>query len=152
MFRSASTTSIHILLVEDNPGDVRLTREALDESKTPYRLTVAGDGIRALDFLRRVVDRPEDRPDIILLDWNLPRMDGQEVLAAIKADRDLKSIPVLVLTTSRARSDVDRAYELQANCFITKPVDVGQFFEIIDEVENFWLGTATLPTCVNTCR
>jgi CheY-like chemotaxis protein len=146
MPRSAAKKELHILLVEDNPGDVRLTREALDESGRPYRLTVASDGLWALEYLRSAVNAPEQRPDIIFLDWNLPRMDGKEVLAAVKADSDLKSIPVVVLTTSRARTDVDRAYELQANCFITKPVDVGQFFEIIDEVENFWLGTATLPT------
>jgi len=146
MPRSATKKELHILLVEDNPGDVRLTREALDESKKPYRLTVACDGVVALDFLRRSVNKPKERPDIILLDWNLPRMGGNELLAVVKADEDLKTIPVVVLTTSRARTDVDRAYELQANCFITKPVDVNEFFEIIDAVENFWLGTATLPT------
>lgn len=137
--------ALHILLVEDNPGDVRLTREALDESEHPYRLSVATDGVRAMDFLRRASDGREDRPDIILLDWNLPRMDGKEVLAEIKADPELRVIPVVVLTTSRARGDVERAYELQANCFITKPVDVAQFFRIISELEHFWTGTATLP-------
>jgi CheY-like chemotaxis protein len=137
--------ALHILLVEDNPGDVRLTREALDESEHPYRLSVATDGVRAMDFLRRASDGREDRPDIILLDWNLPRMDGKEVLAEIKADPNLRVIPVVVLTTSRARGDVERAYELQANCFITKPVDVTQFFRIISELEHFWTGTATLP-------
>jgi chemotaxis family two-component system response regulator Rcp1 len=137
--------TLHILLVEDSAADVRLTREALDESGHPYTLTVAVDGVRALEYLRTVKPRPDDRPDIILLDWNLPRMDGQEVLREIKADPDLRMIPVVVLTTSRAQDDIARAYELQANCFISKPVDVLQFFRVINEVENFWTSTATLP-------
>jgi CheY-like chemotaxis protein len=138
-------SALHILLVEDNAGDVRLTREALDESKHPYRLSIASDGLKALDFLNRAKQGEEDRPDLILLDWNLPRMDGKELLARIKADSELRAIPVVVLTTSRARVDVERAYELQANCFITKPVDVVQFFRIINDVESFWTTTATLP-------
>jgi CheY-like chemotaxis protein len=138
-------SALHILLVEDNAGDVRLTREALDESKHPYRLSIASDGLKALDFLNRAKQGEEDRPDLILLDWNLPRMDGKELLARIKDDSELRAIPVVVLTTSRARVDVERAYELQANCFITKPVDVAQFFRIINDVESFWTTTATLP-------
>lgn len=108
-------------------------------------MSVASDGLKALQFLERGVRGEEDRPDIILLDWNLPRMDGKELLARIKAHPELRTIPVVVLTTSRARVDVERAYELQANCFITKPVDIGQFFRIINDVESFWTTTATLP-------
>lgn len=136
---------LHIMLVEDNPGDVRLTREALDESGRPYRLTVASDGVKALDFLRATRENQQDRPDLILLDWNLPRMDGKEVLREIKSDPRLRIIPVVVLTTSRAHTDITRAYDLQANCFISKPVDVLQFFRIINDVEEFWTSTATLP-------
>ena len=136
--------ALHILLVEDNPGDVRLTREALDESGRPYRLSVASDGSGALEFLRGKGSGAQ-RPDIVLLDWNLPRVDGKEVLREIKSDPKLCTIPVVVLTTSRAHADVIRAYELQANCFITKPVDVLQFFQVINELESFWTSTATLP-------
>ena len=139
-----SESPLHILLVEDSAADVRLTREALDESSHPYTLSVAADGVRAMEYLRNV-KQGHERPDIILLDWNLPRMDGQEVLREIKADPELRMIPVVVLTTSRAQDDIARAYELQANCFISKPVDVLQFFRVINEVENFWTGTATLP-------
>jgi two-component system response regulator len=138
-------STLHILLVEDNPGDVRLTREALDESGRPYRLSVAADGVKALEFLRQSSANRQNRPDIILLDWNLPRMDGKEVLREIKSDPRWRSIPVVVLTTSQAHADITRAYDLQANCFISKPVDVLQFFRIISDVEDFWTSTATLP-------
>ncbi len=137
--------TLHILLVEDNAGDVRLTREALDESGHPYRLSVAFDGVKAMEFLRKAGGREGEIPDLILLDWNLPRMDGREVLREIKNDPDLRTIPVVVLTTSRAQTDIDRAYELQANCFISKPVDILQFFSIINDVETFWAETALLP-------
>jgi len=137
--------TLHILLVEDNPGDVRLTQEALDESGRPYRLSVAADGVKALEFLRQNGENRQNRPDIILLDWNLPRMDGKEVLREIKSDPRLRSIPVVVLTTSQAHADITRAYDLQANCFISKPVDVLRFFRIINDVEDFWTSTATLP-------
>ncbi len=137
--------TLHILLVEDNRGDVRLTREALDESGHPYRLSVAGDGVKAMEFLRNANRGEGELPDLILLDWNLPRMDGREVLREIKSDAELRTIPVVVLTTSRAQADIDRAYELQANCFISKPVDVLQFFSIINDVETFWVETAMLP-------
>ncbi len=135
-----------VLLVEDNPADVRLTQEALNETKLPYSLHVARDGVEAMHFLRReghYADAPT--PDLILLDWNLPKMDGREVLREIKEDAFLRKIPVVVLTTSRATSDIVRAYDLHANCFITKPVNVFQFFEVISAVEQFWLKTATLP-------
>ena len=136
-----------VLLVEDNPADVRLTQEALNETKLPYRMHVAIDGVEALHFLRRegaYTDAP--RPQLILLDWNLPKMDGREVLGDIKQDAALREIPVVVLTTSRAEIDIARAYDLHANCFITKPVNVFQFFDVISAVEQFWLKTATLPS------
>lgn len=145
---SASTTvhPIEILLVEDNPGDVRLTREALKDAKVLNTLHVVEDGVSALDFLYRrppYADAP--RPDLILLDLNLPRKNGREVLAEIKADDRTKMIPVVVLTTSRAEEDVLRAYNLHANCYITKPVDFAQFTHIVRTIEDFWLTIVTLP-------
>lgn len=135
-----------VLLVEDDAADVRLTREALDECRTPYQLQVMRDGLQAMEYLSRMKSTPElPRPDVILLDWNLPAMNGREVLRAIKSDEQLRNIPVLVLTTSSARDDVRQAYDLHANCFITKPVSIHRFFEIIGEVERFWVHTATLP-------
>ena len=137
---------IEILLVEDNPGDVRLTIEGLHEGKVRNNLHVARDGVEALDFLRRQGAWPNaPRPDLILLDLNLPRMDGREVLAELKADPALKTIPVVVLTTSRAERDVLRSYELQANCYITKPVDLEQFITVVRSIEDFWLSIVTLP-------
>jgi CheY-like chemotaxis protein len=133
---------IEILLVEDNPGDVRLTLEALRDSKVRNNLQVARDGVEALEFLRRT---DAVRPDLILLDLNLPRKDGREVLAEIKADPLLKTIPVVVLTTSRAEQDVLRSYELQANCYITKPVDLDQFITVVKSIEDFWLTIVSLP-------
>ena len=137
---------IEILLVEDSPSDVRLTREALKEAKVVNMLHVAQDGIEALDFLRKqgeYAGRPS--PDLILLDLNLPRKDGREVLAEIKEDEKLKRIPVVVLTTSRAEEDVVRSYNLHANAFVTKPVDLKQFLEVIHAIEAFWLAVVTLP-------
>jgi chemotaxis family two-component system response regulator Rcp1 len=136
-----------ILLVEDNPGDVRLTIEALRESKVVNNLNVARDGVEALAFLRREGAYADAvRPDLILLDLNMPRKDGREVLAEIKAEPTLRTIPVVVLTTSRAEQDVVRSYELQANCYITKPVDLEQFFTVVKSIENFWLTIVTLPS------
>jgi chemotaxis family two-component system response regulator Rcp1 len=138
---------VEILLVEDNPGDVRLTIEALRDGKVYNHLNVARDGVEALAFLRRegaFGDAP--RPDLILLDLNLPRKDGREVLADIKSDPALRTIPVVVLTTSRAEQDVMRSYELQANCYITKPVDLEQFIIVVQSIENFWLTIVTLPS------
>jgi len=137
---------IEILLVEDSPSDVRLTREALKEAKVVNMLHVAQDGIEALDFLRKqgeYAGRPS--PDLILLDLNLPRKDGREVLAEIKEDEKLKRIPVVVLTTSRAEEDVVRSYNLHANAYVTKPVDLTQFLEVIRTIEAFWLAVVTLP-------
>jgi chemotaxis family two-component system response regulator Rcp1 len=137
---------IEILLVEDNPGDVRLTIEGLNEGKVRNNLHVARDGVEAIAFLRREGQFSDAvRPDLILLDLNLPRKDGREVLADIKSDPDLKTIPVVVLTTSRAEQDVLHSYELQANCYITKPVDLEQFITVVRSIENFWLTIVTLP-------
>ena len=138
---------IEILLVEDNPGDVRLTIEGLNEGKVRNNLHVAKDGVEALNFLRREGQFTEAvRPDLILLDLNLPRKDGREVLSEIKADPELKTIPVVVLTTSRAEQDVLNSYQLQANCYITKPVDLEQFITVVRSIEDFWLTIVTLPS------
>ena len=133
-----------ILLVEDNPADVRLTREAFKTSKAQTILSVVKDGVEAMNFLHHrdsYVDAA--RPDLIFLDLNLPRKDGREVLAEIKADEDLKRIPVIILTTSRAERDIMASYNLNANCYIAKPADIDQFFEAIRSTEQFWLTTAT---------
>jgi CheY-like chemotaxis protein len=144
---SRSVQAIDILLVEDNPGDVRLTQEALKEAKVANRLHLARDGVEAVDFLRQSGEadgRP--RPDLVLLDLNLPRMSGREVLETIKSDPDLKRIPVVVLTTSQDEADVLHAYELHANCYITKPVDLNQFMTVVRTIEDFWLTVVRLPT------
>jgi len=137
---------VEILLVEDSPGDVRLTREALRDGKVRNHLSVVTDGVEALAFLRRegrYADAP--RPDVILLDLNLPKKDGREVLAEVKADERLRRIPVVVLTTSADERDVLRSYELQAACYITKPVDLDQFIAVVQSIEDFWLTIVTLP-------
>ena len=137
---------INILLVEDNPGDVRLTIEALRDGKVRNNLSVARDGVEALEYLRREGRfRAATRPDLILLDLNLPRKDGREVLEEIKADPDLRTIPVVVLTTSRAEQDIIRSYNLHANCYVTKPVDLDQFINVVRSIEEFWLTVVTLP-------
>lgn len=137
---------IEILMVEDNPGDVRLTREALKDAKVSNTLHVVEDGVTALDFLyRRGEYGTALRPDLILLDLNLPRKNGREVLEEIKQDDRLKTIPVVILTTSQAEEDVLRAYRLHANCYITKPVDFAQFNKIVRTIEEFWLTIVTLP-------
>jgi two-component system, chemotaxis family, response regulator Rcp1 len=138
--------AIEILMVEDNPGDVRLTREALKGGKVLNQLHVVEDGVAALDFLyRRPPHEDAPRPDVILLDLNLPKMDGREVLSKIKSDDALKVIPVVVLTTSQAEEDVLRAYRLSANCYVTKPVDLHQFNRIVQAIEEFWLTIVSLP-------
>jgi len=137
---------VEFLLVEDNPGDVRLTKEALRDSKVRNNLNVLGDGISALAFLRR--EPPYEnapRPDIILLDLNLPRMDGREVLSTIKADPRLRRIPVVVITSSEAEQDILRTYDLHVNCYVTKPVDLDQFIKVVQSIENFWLTIVQLP-------
>lgn len=142
----ANSHPINILLVEDNPGDVRLTVEALKEDKLQNNLHVVQDGIDAMAFLRqegRYAD--ESRPDLILLDLNLPKKDGREVLEEIKADEHLKRIPVVVLTTSQAEEDILKTYELHANCYITKPVNLEQFIRVVRSIEEFWLSIVKLP-------
>ncbi len=137
---------IDILLVEDSPADVRLTREALKEAKVLNTLHVVEDGVAAMAFLRKqglYADSP--MPDLILLDLNLPKKDGREVLAEIKEEEELKRIPVVVLTTSRAEEDVVRSYHLHANAYVTKPVDLTQFLSVIRTLEEFWLAVVTLP-------
>jgi len=137
---------IEILLVEDNPGDVRLTREALKEGKVYSNLHTAKDGVEAMDFLhRRGRYKDVPRPDIILLDLNLPKKDGREVLQEIKTDDQLKRIPVVVLTTSKAEEDVLRTYNLHANCYVTKPVDLEKFMVVVRTIDVFWLTVVTLP-------
>ncbi|MBD2203114.1 response regulator [Calothrix sp. FACHB-1219] len=138
--------TIEVLLVEDNPGDAQLTRIALEDSKISVNLSVVEDGVEAMAFLRK-----QDKyatvphPDIVLLDLNLPKKDGRQVLAEIKSDQHLKRIPVVVLTTSQAEEDIVKAYNLAANCYITKPVDFDQFVRIIRTIENFWFAIVKLP-------
>jgi two-component system, chemotaxis family, response regulator Rcp1 len=137
---------IEILLVEDSPGDVRLTREALADARVRNRLHVAVDGVDAMSFLRREGKHAEaPRPDLVLLDLNLPKKDGREVLEEIKADPRLRTIPVVILTTSAAEGDILRSYELYANCYITKPVDLDQFMRVVQGIESFWLTIVKLP-------
>ncbi|MCW5316039.1 response regulator [Nostoc sp. KVJ3] len=137
---------IEVLLVEDNPGDAQLTRIALEDSKISIHLNVVEDGVEAMAFLRKEgIYVNVAHPDIVLLDFNLPRKDGREVLAEIKADEKLKRIPVVVLTTSQAEEDILKAYNLSANCYITKPVDFDQFVKIVKSIENFWFAIVKLP-------
>jgi CheY-like chemotaxis protein len=137
---------INILLVEDNPGDADLAREALENSKFNNNLQVVDDGEKAMAFLHREGPyRDAPRPDLILLDLNLPKKDGRQVLAEIKADPELKRIPVVILTTSRAEEDVLRTYNLHANCYITKPIDLNQFLHVVRSIEDFWMSIVVLP-------
>jgi len=137
---------LQILLVEDNPADARLVAELFKEGQTSHRIRHVCDGVEALAYLRNHAGEPSARPpDLILLDLNLPRKDGRELLAEIKADDRLKRIPVVVLTTSQAEEDIARAYSLYANCYITKPMDLDQFARVVRSIEDFWLTTAKLP-------
>ncbi len=137
---------VEILLVEDSPGDIRLTQEALKDSKISNNLHIAMDGEEALAFLKKEGKFSEKpRPDLILLDLNLPKKDGREVLAEIKKDNDLKRIPVVVLTISEAEEDILKSYNLYANCYITKPLDLNQFLKVILSIENFWFTIVKLP-------
>lgn len=146
MSRQGAGNPIEILLVEDNPGDVRLTIEALKEGKVVNNLSVATDGVEALDFLcRRGKHADAPRPDIILLDLNLPRKNGREVLKEIKGDPLLRRIPVVVLTTSSAEEDIARSYDLHVNCYITKPVDIERFIEVVKAIDEFWFTIVRLP-------
>lgn len=146
MDKLTTQPGIEILLVEDNPADVRLTREALKEAKVRNNLHVVEDGVEAMCFLRREGQfSGVPRPDLILLDLNLPKKDGREVLEEIKVDNALKMIPVVVLTTSHAEEDIVRSYNLHANCYVTKPVDLDQFIRIVKSIEDFWLTIVRLP-------
>lgn len=137
---------IEILLVEDNPGDIRLTKEAFKEGKLKNHLNVVEDGTEAISFLKKegqYADAP--RPDLILLDLNLPKKDGREVLSEIKVDENLKRIPVVILTTSKAEEDILKTYNHHANCYITKPVDMDQFINVVKYIEDFWFTIVRLP-------
>ena len=139
--------AIEILLVEDNPGDVRLTEEALKEGKVVNRLNVVPDGVEALAYLRKEGEYASaETPDLMLLDLNLPKKDGREVLAEVKEDPELRMIPVVVLTTSRDEQDILKSYDLHANCYITKPVDFEQFISVVRAIEDFWLSVVKLPS------
>jgi CheY-like chemotaxis protein len=143
---SRESRPIEILLVEDNPGDVRLTQETMRESRVCNRLIVAGDGLEAMAYLRQENGHANAaRPDLILLDLNLPRMNGFEVLDAIKVDECLKRIPVVILTTSEAEQDIIRSYNLHANAYVTKPVDLDQFMAVMRAIEDFWLEIVKFP-------
>lgn len=139
--------SVHILLVEDNEGDILLTKEALLDAKIKNRITVRRDGQEAIDYLNETLLNPEElTPDLILLDINLPKMDGKEVLSYIKNTPNLKKIPVVMLTTSSSEMDVVNSYNNYANCFITKPVDLDKFFDVVKMIEDFWITIVKLPT------
>jgi len=141
-----TSKTIEILLIEDNPGDARLTLEVFKEGRMLNNFTVISDGVEALAYLRRQGPHAKAvQPDLVLLDLNLPRKDGREVLAEIKADQRLKSIPVVVLTTSAAKEDVERAYGAHANCYVTKPVNLDDFLHVVQSLESFWLSLVTLP-------
>ncbi len=138
--------AVEILLIEDNPGDVRLTIEALKESKIMNNMHVADDGIEALSFLKKEgIYKDKPRPDLIILDLNLPKKDGREVLGEIKSDDSLKQIPIVILTTSEAEEDIIKSYELHANCYITKPVNMEQFIKVVKSVGDFWFSIVMLP-------
>ena len=141
-----ATRPLVVLLVEDSPGDVRLTREAFRDANQAIALYVASDGVEAMAFLNRHgPHRDAPRPDLILLDLNLPRMDGREVLARIKADEALKTIPTIILTTSEAEADIVKSYQLQANSYLTKPVELDRFENLVKSINDFWLTKAKLP-------
>lgn len=147
--QKAVGTTIDILLVEDSAGDARLAIEALKDSKIKNDIYHVQDGIEAMNFLKREEGYEESpRPDLILLDLNLPRMDGREVLAEIKKHEDLKRIPVVVLTTSSDEADIFRSYNLHANCYVTKPIDLTQFIKVVKSIDNFWLSIVKLPNGV----
>ena len=137
---------IHILLVEDNEGDIILTMEALNEGKVTNKISVARDGEQAIRFLNKEGDyQNAERPDLILLDINLPRVDGKEVLTYVKNNSDLKAIPVVMLTTSSSEKDILESYRNYANCYISKPVDLNKFFDVVQKIENFWISIVHLP-------
>jgi two-component system, chemotaxis family, response regulator Rcp1 len=136
---------IHILLVDDNEGDILLTREALEEARIINKISIAYDGMQAIDLLRQSARVPGTMPDLILLDINLPKMNGTEVLSIIKNDADLKRIPVIMLTTSSSEKDILASYDNYANCYITKPVDLDRFMDVVRTIEDFWISIVKLP-------
>jgi CheY-like chemotaxis protein len=139
--------SVEILLVEDNPGDARLARQGLRQCKIPNTLHLVDDGVKAMAFLHRQGEYAAvPRPDLILLDLNMPRKDGREVLREIKEDASLKTIPVVVLTTSRAEEDINKTYALHGNCYVAKPLDLPQFLAVVKSIEDFWFCTVRLPS------
>jgi CheY-like chemotaxis protein len=141
-----NSRTIEVLLVEDNPGDANLTRIALADREINVHLSVVADGVEAMNFLHRQGEYQQvSPPDLILLDWNLPRKDGREVLVEIRADARFQRIPVVVLTTSQAEEDILKAYNLHANCYITKPVDFNHFVQIVQSIEDFWFNIVQLP-------
>ena len=143
---SSSIQPVEILLVEDNPGDIRLTQESLKESKVFNNLHVVKDGESAMEFLNKKGQYKEvPRPNLILLDLNLPKMNGQEVLAIIKQNEELKTIPVVILTSSEADEDIVKSYNLHANCYITKPVDLEKFIDVVNAIDSFWFGIVQYP-------
>ena len=144
-----SQNKVTILLIEDNPGDVRLTQEAFKEGKKNVNLDVVMDGVEAINYLyKRDQYSEKESPDLILLDLNLPKMDGREVLEKVKNDDNLRMIPIIVLTTSDADQDILKSYNLHVNCYLNKPVDFDKFFDIIQKIEDFWLTTAILPSMI----
>jgi CheY-like chemotaxis protein len=143
---TTNAVPVDILLVEDDPGDVLITREAIESSKVANRLSVVNNGEEALQFLHREGPFPDaPRPGLVLLDLNLPRLDGREVLARMKADPDLRRIPVVVLTTSSSDEDIVRSYDLHANAYVTKPVDFDQFMSVVRQIDEFFVSIVTLP-------
>ncbi len=139
---------VEILLVEDNPGDARLAMEALKDAKVRNNLHWVEDGVEAMNFLKQKGDHADaPRPDVILLDLNLPKKDGREVLEEIKTDEELKRIPVVILTISNAEEDIIKSYNLHANCYIRKPIDLNRFMEVVKSIEDFWLSIVRLPSC-----
>jgi len=141
--------AIEILLVEDNPGDARLAKEALRESKLRNNLNIVVDGVEAMDYLHKKGKYADaTTPDLVLLDLNLPKKDGREVLAEVKADDKLKRIPVVILTTSTAEEDVLKTYDLHANCYISKPIDLDQFMKVVKSIEDFWITIVKLPSSI----
>ena len=148
MLRDETGQLVHILLVEDSPTDVMLTREAMEQYKVVNPLDIVEDGVDAMDYLKgrgKYADRGPSRPGLIILDLNLPRMSGREVLYELKQDPELSNIPVVVLTTSKSEEDIVKSYCLHANCYITKPVDFAKFIDVVRSINEFWFGVVTLP-------
>jgi len=143
---SSTGKPINILIVEDNPGDARLIKEVLNEGKILNDLHIVKDGVEAMEFLHKRGEYAKaPRPDLIILDLNLPKKDGREVLAEVKSDQHLKSIPIVIMTTSNAEEDILKSYNLHANCYITKPLDFHQFVKVVESIENFWFSMVKLP-------